>query len=224
MLKYLFLIITLFVFEISFGQDQININFAEIKSKIEDSNSTSYYPKLLERFESFDVTLSLEENALIYYGFSFQKNYLKNKPSEEQLELLSNNQEYEKLKIECEKILEKNPVSLAANNKMGLALYKLGKPESEWKKYQKRYRDFRKVIVYSGDGLSCDSAFKVIYVSDEYNIIYDYFEISKLDKQSLSGLCDHFTNESSKFYKAKEIYFDASRSMIRNQEIISTKK
>lgn len=224
MTKYLFLIITLSIFEISFGQDEININFDEIKSKTENVNSTTYYPKLLERFNSFDATLSLEENALIYYGFSFQENYLKNKPSEEQLNTLSNNQEYEKLKIECEKILDKNPVSLAANNKMGFALFKLGKPESEWKKYQKRYRDIRKVIVYSGNGLSCDSAFKVIYVSDEYNIIYDYFEISQLSHQSLSGLCDHFINEPNKFYKAKEIYFDASRSLIRNEEIINTKK
>ncbi|RZJ51915.1 MAG: DUF4919 domain-containing protein, partial [Flavobacterium sp.] len=206
------------------GQDQININFDEVESKIKNVNSSTYYPKLLERFKSFDNTLSLEEIVLIYYGFSFQENYLKNKPDEGQLDILSNNEEYEKLKIECEKILEKNPVSLVANNKMGFALFKLGKPESEWKNYQKRYRDFRKVIVYSGNGLSCDSAFKVIYVSDEYNIIYDYFEISKLGNQSLSELCDHFTNEPSKFYKGKEIYFDASRSLIRNQEIISTKK
>src|SRR5690606_19597476 len=128
---------------IAFAQEELNINFDEIKSKVENANSETYYPKLLKRFNEFDTTLSLEENSLIYYGFSFQENYLKNKPSEEQLETLSNNNEYERLMIECQKILEKNPVSLGANNKMGYALFKLGKPETEWKKYQKRYRDFR---------------------------------------------------------------------------------
>jgi len=223
MRKKTFLIITICLFQISYAQDEIHINFNEIKQKVENVNSESYYPKLLKRFNDFDSTLTLEENALIYYGFSFQDDYIKNKPKEEKLKFFDNTKEYEKLKIECQKILDKNPVSLEANNKMGFALFKLGKAEIEWKKYQKRFRDLRKVIVYSGNGLSCESAFKVIYVSDEYNVIYDYFEITKIDRQSLSGMCDKFLNEPSKFYKGTEIFFDASRSLIRNEEIITKK-
>lgn len=223
MIKKIFLLITICFSQISFAQDEIHVNFTEIKKKVENVNSESYYPKLIKRFNDFDSSLTLEENALIYYGFSFQDDYLKNKPNEEKLKTFENNKEYEKLKIECQKILDKNPVSLEANNKMGFALFKLGKTEIEWKKYQKRYRDLRKVIVYSGNGLSCESAFKVIYVSDEYNIIYDYFEINKIDRQSLSGMCDKFLNEPSEFYNGTEIFFDASRSLIRNEEIISNK-
>jgi tetratricopeptide (TPR) repeat protein len=224
MKETIFTIITLCLFQNSFAQDEIEINFDEIKTKVENVNSESYYPKLLKRFNEFDSALSLEENALIYYGFSFQVNYILNKPNEEKLSALSNDKDYEKLKIECQKILERNPVSLEANNKMGYALFKLGKPEIEWKKYQKRYKDIRKVIVYSGNGLSCESAFKVIYVSDEYNIIYDYFEITKVEQQSLVGTCDKLLIEPSNFYKVKEIYFDASRSLIRNEEILNKKK
>ena len=223
MKKKIFLILTLSFFKFSFAQNEIQVDFDVIKQKIENVDSDSYYPKLLKRFNDFDSTLTLEENALIYYGFSFQDDYIKNKPKEEELMVLNSRGEYEKLKIECQKILEKNPVSLEANNKMGYALFKLGNSETEWKKYQKRYRDLRKVIVYSGNGLSCDSAFKVIYVSDEYNIIYNYFEIQKINQQSLSGICDKFINEPSEFYKEKEIYFNASRSLIRNEEIISEK-
>jgi len=223
MKKHIFLILTLSIFEFTFAQDEININFDEIKSKIENVNSENYYPKLLKRFNEFDKTLTLEENALIYYGFSFQEDYLKNMPREEQLKAFADNKDYENVVTEAQKILEKNPVSLTANNELGYALFKLGKPESEWKKYQKRYRDIRKVIAFSGNGLSCESAFKVIYVSDEYNMIYDYFDIPKASRQSLSGLCDRFLNEPGEYYKAKEIYFDASRSMIRNEEIINKK-
>jgi tetratricopeptide (TPR) repeat protein len=208
---------------ITFAQEELNINFDEIKMKVENVNSETYYPKLIKRFNKFDATLTLEENSLIYYGFSFEENYLKNKPKEDQLTTLNNNKEYEKLIIECQKILEKNPVSLEGNNKLGYALFKLGKPETEWKKYQKRYRDFRKVISFSGNGLSCETAFKVIYVSDEYNMIYDYFEIPKISSQSMSGLCDRFINEVGEYYKATEIYFDASRSLMRNEEIINKK-
>ena len=220
----IFLIITLFFFQISFAQNEIEINFDAIKQKVENVNSESYYPKLLKRFNEFDPTLSLEENSLIYYGFSFQTDYVLNKPTEDKLNTLSNIKDYEKLKIECQKILVKNPVSLEANNQMGYALFKLGKPEIEWKNYQKRYKDLRKVIVYSGNGLSCESAFKVIYVSDEYNIIYDYFEITKFNKQSLLGTCDKLLIEPSGFYKVKEIFFDASRSLFRNEEILTKKK
>lgn len=220
----IFTAIFLLIFSgISFAQEELKINFDEIKMKVENVNSETYYPKLIKRFNEFDTTLTLEENSLIYFGFSFQENYLKNKPREDELQTLSNNKEYEKLVLECQKILEKNPVSLEGNNKMGFALFKLEKPETEWKKYQKRYRDLRKVISFSGNGLSCETAFKVIYISDEYNMIYDYFEIPKISRQSLSGLCDRFINEVSEYYKATEIYFDASRSLIRNEEIINKK-
>ena len=219
-----FTVIFLLIFSgICIAQEELNINFDEIKKKVENFNSETYYPKLIKRFNEFDTTLTLQENSLIYFGFSFQENYLKNKPNEDQLKILSDNNEYEKLAIECQNILEKNPVSLEANNKMGFALFKLGKPETEWKKYQKRYRDLRKVIVLSGNGLSCETAFKVIYVSDEYNMIYDYFEIAKIRRQSFAELCDKFINEISEFYKAKEIYFDATRSLLRNEEIINKK-
>lgn len=206
-----------------FGQSELDINYDTIKAKIEKPESDSYYPKLMKRFNEFDSTLTLQDYSLIYYGFSFQPDYIKNKPSESQLNDLLKTSDYEKIVIECKQILDKNPVSLLANNKMGYALYKLKKPESEWKKYQNRYRTIRKVIVYSGRGLNPETAFKVIYVSDEYNILYDYFEIPKIYKQTLVGLCDKFDIDPSEYYKVKEMYFDTSRELIRHQQIIDNK-
>ena len=131
--------------------------------------------------------------------------------------------DYKAIVKECEKILKLNPVSLKANNEMGYALYKLEKPEAEWKKYQNRYRAIRKVIVYSGDGLSEETAFKVIYVEDEYNMLYSYFETAKIHEQELIGLCDKFIIEPSKYYKSSKIYFDISRKLLRNNEILTNK-
>jgi tetratricopeptide (TPR) repeat protein len=206
-----------------FGQDELNIDFDKIKAEINNQESDSFYPKLLKRFNDCDSTLTLRDYSLIYYGFSFQDNYLKNTPKEDKLNELLKSNDYEKVVLECQKILDSNPVSLLANNKMGYALFKLKKPESEWSKYQKRYRAIRKVIVYSGNGLTSETAFKVIYVSDEYDILYDYFEIPKIQRQTLEGFCDKFDVTPSDYYKVKEVYFDISRKLIRQQQLTEKK-
>lgn len=205
------------------GQNELEIRYDKIKEVVDNPESDYFYPKLLKRYNDFDNTLTLHDYSLIYYGFSFHEDYLKNQPKESILNDLLENEEYEKLIIECQKILDKNPVSLEANNTMGLALFKLNKPESEWAKYQNRFRSIRKVIVYSGDGLSPETAFKVIYISDEYNILYDYFEIPKIRSQSLVGLCDKFVVEPSDYYKAKEVYFDISQKLLRQQQLTDKK-
>lgn len=202
-----------------FGQEELTIDFDSIKAAINKTESDHYYPTLLKRFNDFDSTLSLQEYSLIYYGFSFQDDYLKNQPDEKVLIELLDSKNYGKIASVCQKILRKNPVSLLANNEMGFALFKLHKPESEWKKYQKRYRAIRKVIAYSGYGMKPETAFKVIYVSDEYNLLYDYFNIVKIEEQGLVGNCDKFIVEPSDYYNFKEVYFDISRKLIRQEQL-----
>ena len=198
------------------------MNFSEIKTIVSNQDSDNYYPLLLKRYKNLDPTLTSEQYSFIYYGFSFQKEYLIGKPNETQLKELSKNEKYDEIVTECKRILDINPVSLEANDLMGYALFKLGKPEEEWKIYQNRYRAIRKVIVYSGDGLTSGSAFKVIYISDEYNILYSYFQITTIYKQSLIGMCDCFEIEPSEFYRPNEIYFDISQEIIKKQEIFET--
>jgi len=67
------------------GQNKLDINFESIKSTIENSDSEYYYPILLKRFNDFDSTLTRQEYALIYYGFSFQKDNPKNRPDVKKL-------------------------------------------------------------------------------------------------------------------------------------------
>lgn len=196
------------------AQNELIINYSEIKEKIQNPNSPNYYPILLKRFNDFDKELNLEEYALIYYGFSFQKDYLKNQSEEMELSKLEKDGNYDKLISACEKYLSKNPVSLKANDLMAYSLYKQNRSESEWKKYQDRYRALRKVIVYSGNGLTCETAFKVISISDEYDILYTYFDIEKIQKQSLIGLCDKFEISPSNYYQSGNIFFDISQKLI----------
>jgi len=215
------LIILLFaIFPIlTHGQNDLDIDFDEIRQIVTNPDSEYYYPKLLERYNNFDTTLTHQEFALIYYGFSFQDEYLVNQPNERDLVRLWNNEEDEKLIEACKKILERNPVSLRANYYLSRAKHSIGLPESEWRPYLDRYWAFRKVIVYSGDGLSCETAFKVIYVEDQYTMMYDYFEIKKLYEQRLVNLCDRHLVEPGEYFRGNEIYFDISRRLLRTMEL-----
>ncbi|MDP4185331.1 MAG: DUF4919 domain-containing protein [Bacteroidota bacterium] len=224
MKSYLLTLVIFCFFGTAFGQKELETNYDTIKAKIENPKSDFYYKKLIKRYNDFDSTLTTQEYSLIYYGFSFQKDYIVNQPSEISLNKLLKSNDYEKIVAECIKILDKNPVSLLANNEMGYALYKLNKPESEWGKYQKRFRAIRKAIVYSGDGLSPETAFKVICVSDEYNILYSYFKISNIHHQSLVGIYDKFDIDPSKYYQANVMYFDTSRELVREQQLFDKKK
>lgn len=200
---------------------KLNINFEEIKAIIEDKESINYYQKLLARYRIFTQSFNLEDWALIYYGFSFQEDYLKNQLDESELSNLLEAQEYEKLVSVCNQILLTNPVSLMANLYMSVALRQMGNWEYVWKKYQDRYNMFRKVISCSGDGLSPESAFKVIYVSDEYDMLQEYYGISGIKKQIfIDGSYDKFLIEPYDQFDSKEIYFDISQNIKRLEKLI----
>ncbi|WP_400262950.1 DUF4919 domain-containing protein [Sphingobacterium sp. SG20118] len=219
MKKITFLIFLLSLISFLKAQEALKIDYSEIKVKIQDKNSSSYYPKLLQRFNDFDNTLTTEDYALIYYGFSFQDDYLKNQPDERALNKLQKEENFEGQILESKKILAVNPVSLTANDCMAYALFKTGHPETEWKKYQDRFRAIRRVIASSGNGMTCESAYKVIYVSDEYNMIYTYFNVEKVHSQKLSGLCDKFDVDPTEYLPSKVVFFDISRKLLRQEEL-----
>jgi len=202
---------------------QVKVDMDSIKKQVASEKSDYYYPNLLKRYNEFDPNLTNYEYRLIYYGFVFQDDYIKNQPDEYKMLELAKNKEYEKVITECRKILKKNPVSLRANNQLGYAILKTEKEKGEWEKYRNRYYALRKAIMSSGDGLSPETAIKVIYVSDEYNIIRTYLEIKNIKRQSLVGACDMFEVEESKYYKANKIYFDISSKLIGEQELLENK-
>lgn len=204
---------------------KLNINFEEIKATIEDKRSIYYYQKLLARYRIFTKSFRIEDWALIYYGFSFQEDYLKNSLDESELNNLLEAHEYEKLVSECNQILLTNPVSLMANLYMSLALRQMGNWEYVWKAYQDRYCMFRKVISCSGDGLSPETAFKVIYVSDEYDMMREYYRIPHIKKQMfIDGSYDKFLIEPSARFNSEEIYFDISQNIKRVEQLSTSIK
>ena len=229
MLKNLFFLITAIIFSISSkAQDVPKINFMDIEDAVIKPGGDYYYPNLLERYNSFDSTLTVIDYTYIYYGFAFQKDYLVNQPGEEKMNQLMEKGLYEEAIAECTAILAKNPVSLEANNAMAYAMFQLKKTESEYEPYRNRYKTFVDIIVKSGDGKDPLTSFKVIYVADEYNIMFSHFEIPEIiyRHQLVNAGYDYFKIKPSPLYKSQDIYFEIPEKLnnIHKQRAIEKAK
>lgn len=226
--KSLFLILGLLFSFLIKAQDIPTINFLDIEDAVIDPNGEHYYPKLLERYNSFDSTLTVTDYVYIYYGFAFQPNYLVNQPGEEKMNQLMEKGQYEAAIAECQTILAKNPVSLEANNAIAYAMFQLNKPESEYEPYRNRYKTFVDIIVKSGDGKDPMTSFKVIYVADEYNIMFSHFEIPEIvyRHQLVNAGYDYFKIKPSTLYKSQDIYFEIPEKLnnIHKQRAIEKAK
>ena len=207
-----FLPVILFVLNVSAQFETVDRE--QIKQQVTDQSAASYYPNLLQRFNNNDFTLTLADYRALYYGFVFQPAYsgYADHQKKQISEAISNHNYTEAVRV-ADEVLQRIPVSLTANYLKGYALFKIDSTDNSWVTYRKKYTSLRDAIISSGDGLSCATAFKTIFVTDEYDIMYNYFEISSRSSQQLVYPCDKFTIDPSKYFQAKEIFFDTSESM-----------
>jgi len=200
------------------------VNRAEIEKMVSDKAASTYYPKLLQRFETDDPALTDEEYRLLYYGFVFQKEYsgypdLNQKNINEAIE----KEKYDDAVTLCDAVLSRYPINLFANYNKGLALFSKNREDSTFKKYINRYGRLINAIVSSGDGLTCNTAFKTIFVNDEYFVMYRYFEIKDFKGQALETPCDKMRVSPSEYFKAESMYFDTSETLLYMQRIFKEK-
>ena len=189
------------------------VDFDEIKLLTQDSLSETYYPKLIERFMSFDSTLTENDYKLLYYGNIFTESYNPYGTSNTEREFLElyNKQEYTKALPLGMKVLEENPINTTILFKMYVIYYQLDDKEN-LSKYALLYYGLLSEIYYSGDGQTCETAMVVIKVSDEYEIIAE-LQLN-VEMQSLVGDCDlmEFEIESQNDEKYKvpieKLYFN----------------
>lgn len=189
------------------------IDFDEIKLLTQDSLSETYYPKLIERFMSFDTTLTENDFKLIYYGNVFADNYNPYGTSETQREFLElyNKQDYSNAIPLGLQVLKENPINTTVLFKMIIIYYQLSDKENQ-NKYAMLYYGLLNEIYLSGDGNTCETAMVVIKVSDEYEIIAE-LQLN-VEMQSLVGDCDlmEFEIESQNDEKYKvpieKLYFN----------------
>lgn len=194
-----------------------------MEAAVTDVQKDTYYPKLLGRFNAFDTTLTLEEYRLLYYGFVFQAAYSgytdhKKKEITEKL----NDKDYASVLSLCDDVLKKIPVSLTAHYHKRIALYMLNKEDPRVKQHTRHYVNLLKAVVSSGDGVSCETAFKTIYVPDEYEVIYRYLEAKVFKGQLLKHPCDLLRFEPTQYCPAGEAYFDTSETFLQLEKTLKS--
>ncbi|MFZ7116803.1 MAG: DUF4919 domain-containing protein [Bacteroidota bacterium] len=223
---YTLLIVFLLLLDTTYAQINFEkIDYKNIQKQISDPDLPTYYPQLLSRYENFDPELTNADFRLIYYVFAFNKKYTgfsseKSKEINDFLKL----KKYQDAIVTCDSVLSETPISLRANYLKGYALFKKDSSDTLAVKLLERHQKLMNAIVSSGDGLKCKSGFAVLFISDEYEIIYKYFEIEKFMGQSLQTPCDILTIEPNSKFKQSSVYFDASKIIEKEMEMFNGNK
>lgn len=200
------------------------VDFDQIRSAVALENTAFYYPTLFERYRDADTTLSIEEFRYLYYGFTFQEQYRPYKKHDGETlvsELMMKDSltpsDFSEIYRHCTEILPLHPFSTRYLLIMAIACAQLGNSE-EARKYYFKYDRIISAILSSGDGATEQSAWSVILISDEYELINALgFQSTGQQKMLSKSLCD-FIYVSDNDYGIDGFYFDVSRPFARGFE------
>lgn len=160
------------------AQDEFNIpDYNEIERLTKDQGSIFYYDNLFARYQANDTTLSPRDYRMLYYGYFFQPGYSPFKFTNESdtIKTIVNREQLTKtdwneLKRVAQGHLKQNPFDLKGINIAWLATRQTG-DSAEARLYFDKLKKLVQTILSTGDGLSENTAFHVLSVSHEYDIV-----------------------------------------------------
>jgi hypothetical protein len=189
-------------------------DYKKIEKEISKDKSEFFYSKLLKRYMNSDTTMTIKEKRYLYYGYSFQNAYSPYGHSDfsDSLRVVlqkeqHNDKELNEIIELSDSILVENPFDLRAINYQLYAFDKLGKMvEFDMKINQMRI--IVDALLSSGDGLEKKTAFYVIYISHEYDLL----NVLGFDFGGEQSLIDHFDylEVAENSQDIKGLYFDVS--------------
>lgn len=167
-------LLMLFYSFVCVSQKVSNIDYDEIKINTTDSNSKFYYPTLIKQFLDNDTTLTSEDYKYLYYGNVFTDYYNPYGKSNSEIGFIEvyNLGDFQKAIPFGIATLKENPINLKVTFKLLTCYHALGNKDSA-DFYAKKYYSLIDVIYKSGNGKSVSTAFVVINVNDEYQILAD---------------------------------------------------
>lgn|SRR5690554_348268 len=152
-------------------------DYAQIERNVNNQSSSYYYPNLLKKYLDGNTNMTSEEGRHLYYGYVFQKNYVPSDTSSYNNKLANTlsrksftPSDYEEILQYSDALLLQDPFNLRALNAKLLVLAQQNKTE-EYKKVAQKRSIVQSAIVSSGDGMNENSAFYVIKVAHEYDIL-----------------------------------------------------
>jgi hypothetical protein len=215
-MKPYLLLILLSLCQIAFSQEANfeKPNYKKIGKEIKSKGSGYFYPNLMQRYQNSDSTLNIEEKRHLYYGYTFQPEYLPYGKSayNDSLKAILSNPEldsagYDAVLKYSDSLLNHNPFDVRAlNNKLNVYDYR--KNDSEAIKYMIRLNIIFDAILSSGDGTTKETAFYVIAVSHEYDVLH-IIGFNFGGQQSLVEHYDYLTVKKNQ-YGIDGFYFDIS--------------
>jgi hypothetical protein len=197
------------------------VDFKNIQSEIAKKKSAFFYPVLFDRYRKNDTTLNHEEFRYLYYGYTFQEDY---RPyaihdAETQVnDLLMKDtlttEDFLVIQGCCREILKLHPFSTYYLLTTAIACSQAGNTE-EARIYYYKYNGIISAILSSGDGATEQSAWSVILISDEVELIRSLgFVPSGKQKMMAQSRCDFISVEANDF-AIEGFYFDISRPFSR---------
>ncbi len=194
-----------------FGQKISNIDFDQIKQNIEDSSTIYFYPKLIQRFHQLDTTLTENDFRHLYYGSVFLENYnpYSRDKNEEKFNSLYNDEKYKKAIEFGENSLKEIPVNLNVLFRL-MVCYHVTGDKITAKKYGRLYYGLLNEIYESGDGKSIITAYVVIKINDEYQILKD-LKLQSRGQALLSGPTDRLSIDTEDQKEISELYFNIAK-------------
>jgi hypothetical protein len=176
----------------SLSQDISSVDFHDVFEEINDTASSYYYPALVNRMINKDTTFNEKDYYYLYYGNVFQLYYHPYGSSNAKKEFVDafSAQNYDKAVKKGASVLQENPVDLEVLLKMSISCLKLDQQELK-RYYARQYYAFMDVIYRSGDGKSIETAYVVISVDHEYDVIGDLG--LRVVQQQLINDCDLLT-------------------------------
>jgi hypothetical protein len=192
------------------------LKFKKLRKEIQKKKSPFYYPDLYQRYIDLDTSLTTEEFRYLYYGYTYQDEYSPYGIPELRDSLVSYLGRDELLRPEYEvaarigrELLTGNPFRLRETFIVAVAYEMAGdaKMSSIYFSYYEKQVD---AIMTTGDGLSTNTAFVVIYVQDEYEMMEVLGFKFGGEQYLLNGDFDMLELEANP-YGIDALYFDVSR-------------
>ena len=215
-LKYVLLFFSLVFISGAKAQSEVEKpDFDAIASIVNDKNSASYYPRLMERFMANDSTLLLEDYRNLYYGFAMQEDYnpYRISPFAKKVNEYSSAESLDG--AQCDSIIKYSTLAIGDfpfdTRSMNMLIYAFQNKglAAQQKIWTDKLRNIIDAVLSSGDGLSEDSPYYVIYAPHEYELINLQGLTAK--KQVLANAYTDYVTVEPNDFDVTGFYFNISK-------------
>lgn len=172
-------------------------DYVSIKKEIANVTSNYYYPRLLERYEASDPSLTIVDYRYLYYGYIFQDKYDPNWESKEGRRIeryfkkvKKEERDYDKVIAVVNESLREFPFDLRSMRFLCYLYYEKGDEEMQ-QRVSEKFLSVVGAIMSTGNGESCESAFHVISPRHEFSIL-KVFQM-ELSGEKRQGACNYVT-------------------------------